>query len=291
MSHKVHPKSFRIKGTEDWNIRGFYGKKMPQYLEEDFLTKDFLRNKLAEASVANIEIEHSANKINIIIETARPGLIIGRGGEGIDLLQKELRRITKLDVELKVREVKKADLSARIVARSIADGIERRQPSKLLVLSAKEKVMQAGAKGVKMGTRFVTTDECDAAMSFKKNYLSCKKEDITIIDSPVGLPGRVIRNNFVNQILNGAKKPIKCPWKCLKTCNYKEVPFCIAEALINSAKGYFSEGFSFAGTNAYLADKIQTVKETFSELILEYDTLTYMKTIEKSLQFSNKSVA
>jgi len=153
-------------------------------------------------------------------------------------------------------------------------------------------IMQAGAKGVKMGTRFVTTNECDAAMSFKKNYLSCKKEeDIAIIDSPVGLPGRVIRNNFVNQILNGAKKPIKCPWKCIKTCNYKEAPFCIALALINSAKGYFSEGFSFAGTNAYLADKIQTVKETFSELILEYDSLTYMKTIEKSLQFSNKSVA
>jgi len=153
-------------------------------------------------------------------------------------------------------------------------------------------IMQAGAKGVKMGTRFVTTNECDAAMSFKKNYLSCKKEeDIAIIDSPVGLPGRVIRNNFVNQILNGAKKPIKCPWKCIKTCNYKEAPFCIALALINSAKGYFSEGFSFAGTNAYLADKIQTVKETFSELILEYDSLTYMKTIEKSLQFSKKSVA
>lgn len=153
-------------------------------------------------------------------------------------------------------------------------------------------IMQAGAKGVKMGTRFVTTNECDAAMSFKKNYLSCKKEeDIAIIDSPVGLPGRVIRNNFVDQILNGEKKPIKCPWKCIKTCNYKEAPFCIALALINSAKGYFSEGFSFAGTNAYLADKIQTVKETFSELILEYDSLTYMKTIEKSLQFSNKSVA
>ena len=153
-------------------------------------------------------------------------------------------------------------------------------------------IMQAGAKGVKMGTRFVTTNECDAAMSFKKNYLSCKKEeDIAIIDSPVGLPGRVIRNNFVDQILNGEKKPIKCPWKCIKTCNYKEAPFCIALALINSAKGYFSEGFSFAGTNAYLADKIQTVKETFSELILEYDSLTYMKTIEKSLQFSKKSVA
>ena len=82
MTHKVHPKAFRIKGMEDFNIRGFYGEKMPQYLEEDFLIKDFLKTKLKEASVANIEIEHSANKLNIIIETARPGLIIGRGGEG-----------------------------------------------------------------------------------------------------------------------------------------------------------------------------------------------------------------
>ncbi len=152
-------------------------------------------------------------------------------------------------------------------------------------------IMQAGAKGVKMGTRFVTTYECDAAMPFKKNYLSCKKDDITIIDSPVGLPGRVIRNSFVDQILNGIKKPIKCPWKCLKTCNYKEAPFCIAHALINAAKGNLSDGFSFAGTNAFLANKIQSVKETFSELILEFDSLTYMNTIEKSLQFSKRSVA
>ncbi len=92
MAHKVHPKSFRIKGTEDWNVRGFYGKKMPQYLEEDFLIKDFLRKKLAEASVANIEIEHSASKLNIIIETARPGLIIGRGGGGIDILKNEIEK-------------------------------------------------------------------------------------------------------------------------------------------------------------------------------------------------------
>src|SRR3989338_6056663 len=90
MTHKVHPKSFRIKGTEDWNVRGFYGKKMIQFLEEDFLIKDFLRKKLVEASVANIEIEHSANNLNIIIDTARPGLIIGRGGGGVDVLKKEI---------------------------------------------------------------------------------------------------------------------------------------------------------------------------------------------------------
>src|SRR3989338_5794685 len=88
MTHKVHPKAFRIRGMEDFNIRGFYGNNMPQYLEEDFLIKDFLKTKFVDASVANIQIEHSANKLNIIIETARPGLIIGRGGEGVETLKK-----------------------------------------------------------------------------------------------------------------------------------------------------------------------------------------------------------
>src|SRR5574343_1044290 len=120
MAHKVHPKSFRIKGTEDWNIRGFYGKKMPQYLEEDFLIKDFLRKKLVEASVANIEIEHSANKMNIIIETTRPGLIIGRGGNGIETLKaeveknirKKIKNYSKRELRIEIREVKKPWISS-----------------------------------------------------------------------------------------------------------------------------------------------------------------------------------
>lgn len=85
MAHKVHPKSFRIKGMEDWSIRGFYGKKPAKEFQKDFLIREFLIETLAEASVADVEIEHSANKMNVIIHTARPGLIIGRG-------EKELRR-------------------------------------------------------------------------------------------------------------------------------------------------------------------------------------------------------
>lgn len=100
MTHKVHPKSFRIKGMEDFNIRGFYGSKMTQYLEEDFLIKDFLRKKFSQASIENIEIEHSVDKLNIIIKTARPGLIIGRGGEGVEQL--------KSIIEKKIRSVKSA---------------------------------------------------------------------------------------------------------------------------------------------------------------------------------------
>jgi len=134
MAHKVHPKSFRIKGTEDWNIRGFYGKKMPQFLEEDFLIKDFLRTKLKEASVANIEIEHSANKLNIIIDTARPGLIIGRGGNGIDVLRieiekkvaKQIKNKSKREYKIEIREVKNPWISAALIAQMAAQQIEKR---------------------------------------------------------------------------------------------------------------------------------------------------------------------
>ncbi len=131
-------------------------------------------------------------------------------------------------------------------------------------------VMEAGAKGVKMGTRFVTTNECDVSEKFKLNYIKSTKNDITLIDSPVGLPGRVITNDFVKDIQNGKTKPVNCPWKCLKTCDYKKVPFCIAEALFNAAEGNFDNGFSFAGTNAYLAEKIISVEETFNQIMREY---------------------
>ena len=131
-------------------------------------------------------------------------------------------------------------------------------------------IMSLGAKGVKMGTRFVTTNECDASIEFKQNYLSCSANDITIINSPVGLPGRVITNKYVQQIQAGKQKPIKCSWKCLKTCDFKKVQFCIAEALFNAAKGNFIDGFSFAGTKAFLAKEVISVKETMNQLKNEY---------------------
>jgi nitronate monooxygenase len=131
-------------------------------------------------------------------------------------------------------------------------------------------IMQAGAKGVKLGTRFVTTYECDASQEFKEAYIKCNKEDITLIDSPVGLPGRAVRNEFIDQIQQGKTKPFKCTWHCLSSCNFREAPYCIAQALFNSARGKMSEGFAFSGTNAYLAKKIQHVSEVFTELISEY---------------------
>jgi len=131
-------------------------------------------------------------------------------------------------------------------------------------------IMSLGAKGVKIGTRFVTTNECDASIEFKQNYISCSSNDITIIDSPVGLPGRVITNNFVQEIQAGKQRPINCAWKCLKTCDFRKVQFCIAEALFNAANGDFTNGFSFAGTNAFLAEEVISVKETMNQLKNEY---------------------
>ena len=163
MSHKVHPKSFRIRGIEDWNIRGFYGKKMPQYLEEDFLIKDFLRKKLIEASVANIEIEHSANKLNIIIETARPGLIIGRGGGGIEILKTEIEKKVQRkiknsmtqrvprEIKIEIKEVKNPWTSAALVAQMAAQQIEKRIPFRQVLKKSIERVItNREIKGVRM---------------------------------------------------------------------------------------------------------------------------------------------
>lgn len=132
------------------------------------------------------------------------------------------------------------------------------------------KFMDMGAQGVQMGTRFVATHECDASLAFKQSYIDCKEDDITIIESPVGLPGRAIRNKFLNQVSSGERKPFKCPWKCLKTCNFREAPYCIANALVNAQQGSMDEGYTFAGSNAYRVKEIISVQELFDNLESEY---------------------
>jgi NAD(P)H-dependent flavin oxidoreductase YrpB (nitropropane dioxygenase family) len=134
------------------------------------------------------------------------------------------------------------------------------------------KYIQLGAQGVQMATRFVATYECDASLKFKENYLKCKKEDLIIIDSPVGLPGRAINNKFLEEVSAGIRKPFKCPWRCLKTCNFENSPYCIALALTNAQQGKLEDGFSFAGANAYRVKKIISVKELINTLVEEYKT-------------------
>jgi len=133
------------------------------------------------------------------------------------------------------------------------------------------KYIQLGAQGVQMATRFVATYECDASIKFKETYLKCQKDDLMIIDSPVGLPGRAVNNKFLEEVSSGIRKPFKCPWKCLKTCDFKKAPYCIALALTNAKQGKFKDGFAFAGSNAYRADKIISVKELIETLSEEYE--------------------
>jgi nitronate monooxygenase len=131
-------------------------------------------------------------------------------------------------------------------------------------------IMQKGARGVQIGTRFVTTEECDASMEFKQAYIDAAESDMEIILSPVGMPGRAVKNSFIDKVKLGLKVPIKCPFHCIKTCDVSSSPYCIITALYNAYKGNMKSGYAFAGSNAYLATKITTVKEIFSELAADF---------------------
>ena len=133
------------------------------------------------------------------------------------------------------------------------------------------KVLKLGAKGVQMATRFVTTEECDASEEFKQAYINAKENDIKIIKSPVGMPGRAIRNEFIKKIEKNKEKINKC-YNCIKTCNPAETPYCITKALINAVKGNVNDGLIFCGSNVSKIDKIVTVKELISELVRDTES-------------------
>ena len=131
-------------------------------------------------------------------------------------------------------------------------------------------VLQAGAQGVQMATRFVATDECDADIRFKQAYVDCTKEDIGLIKSPVGMPGRAIRNKFITDSEAGIRPAFTCAWKCLSTCKAQDANYCISIALNNARRGVLQGGFVFAGVNAYRIDKIVPVASLVSELATGY---------------------
>lgn len=131
-------------------------------------------------------------------------------------------------------------------------------------------LIKIGATAVQMGSIFTTTVECDASDGFKQAYLNSKQNDIIIIDSPVGMPGRAIKNDFLDSVQQGNEVPKSCPLHCIRTCDYSKSPYCIMSALYNAAKGNMKKGYAFAGRNAFLADKISTVKEIIVKLKEEY---------------------
>lgn len=128
-------------------------------------------------------------------------------------------------------------------------------------------MMELGADGVQIASRFVTTYECDASQEFKDAYLNAKKEDIVIVKSPVGMPGRAINNKFMQETKNGMKPITKC-YQCIKGCQTKDIPYCITKALVNSVNGNTDEGLVFCGADTWKQDKMQSVREIFDELFV-----------------------
>jgi small subunit ribosomal protein S3 len=149
MSHKVHPKVFRIKGTSSWQSRGFYGKKPLKYIKEDFEIREFLYKKFKDCSVEKIEIERFLDKINIIIETARPAFIIGRAGRAVEDLRKEIeqrffsKKVKKEPKELKIeiKAIKDPWTKAGLCSQWIASSLEKRFPFRKTLKQALEKIM------------------------------------------------------------------------------------------------------------------------------------------------------
>ena len=133
------------------------------------------------------------------------------------------------------------------------------------------KIIQQGAAAVQLGTRFVATEECDASPAFKNAFVAAKAEDIKIIKSPVGMPGRTIFNKFLDEAVKGNRRPKVCMHHCIKSCDPKTTSYCIADALLQAYKGNLEDGFVFTGTNADRIDKILSVKELINELVMEYE--------------------
>ena len=149
------------------------------------------------------------------------------------------------------------------------------------------RIMEKGAAGVQIATRLVPTHECDASQAFKEAYVQSREEDLMIIESPVGLPGRAIRNRFLEEVEGGKRHPVNCPWKCLRTCDYQTAPYCIALALVNAAKGNLKNGFVIAGSSAYRTEKISSVQEVLQEMLEEYRVA---ETVRKTLKGDRKTL-
>jgi small subunit ribosomal protein S3 len=145
MAHHAHPKGLRIKEISDWNSRGFYQKNFSHYLEEDFRIQEFLKKKIGNLGLEKIEIERFPLKINVIISSFRPGLIIGRRGEEVERLKEEIEKLLKTkpkpEVRLEIREVRKPWSSASLVAQWMAEQVEKRMRYRRVLKQALDKIM------------------------------------------------------------------------------------------------------------------------------------------------------
>lgn len=227
------------------------------------------------SSIKLVPIISSARAANIIIKSWKkrynrlPDAIIVEGplaGGHLGFKSEDLKSIGKFNLEELVTDVLKVvkgyESGSRINIPVIAAGG---------IFDGKDvaKFLRLGAKGVQIATRFVTTFECPISDEVKRLYISAEKEDVVIIDSPIGLPGRVIRTKFIDKVEKGETIPIKCQYRCIRTCDPSSVPYCIAKALFNAVIGDLDNAIVFAGNNVSRVKKIVSVKELMNEIVME----------------------
>jgi len=194
MGQKVNPFGFRLRNSKNWKSRWFASnpKQYRENILEDYKIRRYLMDKLVLAGIVDVRIERSINKMKITLEVSRPGVVIGRGGSGMELLKRELMKMVSLpepekNLELDVREVKEPELSARLVASRVAQQLEKRMPYRRVANKAVERVMNAGAKGVKIALAGrVGGTEISRTETFRKGAIPLQtlRADIDYVQIP-----------------------------------------------------------------------------------------------------------
>lgn len=236
---------------------------LPKYLQNGMKTK--LVPIVSSGRAASILCDKWNQNFNylpdaFVVEGPKAG---GHLGFKADQLLSESNKLENLVAEvLKVTEMVKEKFN-KIIPVIAAGGIYSGDDM--------YQIMDKGASAVQLGTRFVATEECDASIDFKNAFIQAKEEDIEIIKSPVGMPGRTIFNQFLREAIDGKRKPKFCNYNCIKSCNPKTTAYCIADALLQAYRGNLKDGFVFTGTNAGKIFEISTVSRVFAELKNEFE--------------------
>lgn len=233
-------------------------KELPEYVKG---SNTKIAPIVSSLRCCKLIVKHWIKKYNYV-----PDMIVIEGTEAgghLGFKKEELKQGQKLKLE---------DITVEVV--EYIKEVEKETNKEIPVICAGgiwdnkdiEKFLKLGASGVQMATRFVATYECDASDEFKNAYINCKKEDIKIINSPVGMPGRAICNEFIKNI-EKEKCQIKKCYNCIKTCNINNTPYCITEALINAVKGNLNKALIFCGSNVDKVKEIVSVHDLMYELV------------------------
>ncbi|HEV8546038.1 MAG TPA: 30S ribosomal protein S3 [Candidatus Limnocylindrales bacterium] len=150
MGHKVHPYGFRLGVTRTWTAKWYHDKEYTTLLVEDIAIRQLVDKRLANASVSGLEIERNFGQVTVTVHTAKPGIVIGKGGQNVEILRQQIGALTKRKVKLEIKEIRQPELDAYLVAMNIAQQLGRRIAFKKAMKQAIQRSMKAGAKGVKI---------------------------------------------------------------------------------------------------------------------------------------------